>query len=90
MGVLDAWAYGIPCIMTPVGGIPDIVKQGVNGLVFNVGDINGLSIQLCQLIKNKELRESIVTESDLDVNGQFNVDYINLKLDAIYSKLTQC
>lgn len=34
MGVLDAWAYGIPCVVTPVGGIPDIVKDGINGLIF--------------------------------------------------------
>ena len=32
MGVLDAWAYGIPCVVTPVGGIPDIVVDGENGL----------------------------------------------------------
>jgi glycosyltransferase involved in cell wall biosynthesis len=28
MGVLDAWAYGIPCVVTPVGGLPDIVIDG--------------------------------------------------------------
>jgi len=25
IGVLDAWAYGIPCVVTPVGGIPEII-----------------------------------------------------------------
>ena len=30
MGVLDAWAYGIPCVVTPVGGLPDVIEEGKN------------------------------------------------------------
>ena len=87
MGVLDAWAYGIPCIVTPVGGIPDIIKDGVNGLVFPVGDINNLSKKLEILILNESMRKQIVVESDKYVNGIFNVNVINDKLDKIYSSL---
>ncbi|WP_066627102.1 glycosyltransferase family 4 protein [Labilibacter marinus] len=91
MGVLDAWAYGIPCIVTPVGGIPDIVIDGKNGLLFPVGDINILSQQIEELIDNKCLREQMVIESDKYVNGEFNQDIINNKLDKIYSKvLNKC
>lgn len=46
MGVLDAWASGIPCVVTPVGGLPDIVIDGENALVFPVGDVDMLSSQL--------------------------------------------
>lgn len=45
MGVLDAWAYGIPCVVTPVGGLPDIVIDGENALVFPVGDVDMLYFQ---------------------------------------------
>ena len=50
MGVLDAWAYGIPCVVTPVGGIPDIVVDGENGLVFSIGDVDGLANKLRMII----------------------------------------
>lgn len=85
MGVLDAWAYGIPCVVTPVGGIPDIVKDGVNGLIFNVKDIDTLAFQLEKLILNENLRKCIVKETDKDVYGAFNLTIINHKLDEIYS-----
>lgn len=87
MGVLDAWAYGIPCVVTPVGGIPDIVKDGVNGLIYPVGDIKELASKLDLLICNENLRKSIVKETDKYVNNDFNVSVINKKLGEIYSKL---
>lgn len=87
MGVLDAWAYGIPCVVTPVGGIPDIVKDGVNGLIYPVGDIKELASKLDLLICNENLQKSIVKETDKYVNNDFNVSVINKKLGEIYSKL---
>lgn len=87
MGVLDAWAYGIPCVVTPVGGIPDIVKDGVNGLIYPVGDIKELASKLDLLICNENLRKSIVKKTDKYVNNDFNVSVINRKLGEIYSRL---
>lgn len=87
MGVLDAWAYGIPCVVTPVGGIPDIVKNGINGLIFPVGDINALASKLEKLITNKDLREKIVKETDKYIDNDFNVSSINKRLGQIYSSL---
>lgn len=87
MGVLDAWAYGIPCVVTPVGGIPDIIRNEENGLIFPIGDINKLANQLELLIQNKTLRAHIVEASDKYVNGLFNIDVINKELDKIYSSL---
>lgn len=87
MGVLDAWAYGIPCVVTPVGGIPDIVEDGVNGLIFPVGDIETLSQKLESLILDESLRKQIVMETDKYVRGMFNVSVINKQLDKIYLTL---
>lgn len=87
MAVLDAWAYGMPVVTTPVGGIPDIVQDGINGLLFQPGDIKTLSMQLEKLIKNKSLRDSLVSESDKLVQNVLNVNVINKELDRIYSEI---
>lgn len=87
MGVLDAWAYGIPCVVTPVGGIPDIIKDGINGLIFPVGDTNTLAKKLEDLITTPQLRKNIVSEADKYVNGEFNISYINNQLENIYANL---
>ena len=87
MGVLDAWAYGIPCVVTPVGGIPDIVENGKNGLIFPVGDSGKLAGQLDLLMQDQSLRRQIVAGSDKYVYGQFCVENINRQLGEIYSTL---
>ena len=69
MGVLDAWAYGIPCVVTPVGGIPDIVVDGENGLVFSIGDVDGLANKLRMIISDRTLRKNIVLGQDKYVKG---------------------
>ena len=80
MGVLDAWAYGIPCVVTPVGGIPDIVVDGENGLVFSIGDVDGLANKLRMIISDRTLRKNIVLGQDKYVKGAFNINGINLSL----------
>lgn len=87
MAILDAWAYGIPCVMTPVGGIPDIVQDGKEGLVFDVGDVDGLAKCMEKLITDKSLREGIVRETDKYVDGLFNSQNINIELGKIYEQI---
>ena len=89
MGVLDAWAYGIPCVVTPVGGIPDIVVDGENGLVFSIGDVDGLANKLRMIISDRTLRENIVLGQDKYVKGAFNINSINRKLEKIYTRLLE-
>lgn len=87
MGVLDAWAYGLPVITTPVGGIPDIAVDGKNMLLFNPGDIEALSCQMERMISDDELRATIANQSVLLANTIFNVHTINQKLGDIYEAL---
>lgn len=87
MGVLDAWAYGIPCVMTPVGGIPDIVNDGVEGLLFPVNNIDILSKQLDRMISDNDLRCKIVKATDVYVNKTFEMNEINNQLGEIYNSL---
>ena len=87
MAVLDAWAYGIPVVTTPVGGIPDIVQDEINGLLFPAGNVKILSQQLEKLIRDKSYRENIVSESDKLVSNVLNINVINKKLDSIYAEV---
>lgn len=87
MAVLDAWAYGLPVITTPVGGIPDIAIDGKNMLLFNAGDINKLAENIQKLIDCDKLRNNIIKESIKLSHTTFNIDTINSQIGRLYKEL---
>lgn len=87
MAVLDAWAYGLPVITTPVGGIPDIVNDGENSLLFSPGNIDELSTKLDLLIKDDVLRKKLSEEANKLAKTVFNVSTIARELGHIYESI---
>ncbi|WP_445635504.1 glycosyltransferase family 4 protein [Nostoc sp. DSM 114161] len=59
LAMLEAMAWELPVIVTPVGGIPEIVTDLENGLIVNPGNREQLSNSLKSLIENKNLRFSL-------------------------------
>lgn len=87
MGVLDAWAYGLPVITTPVGGIPDIAIDGKNCLLFNPGDVDVLAKQMDKMMSSDELRKLVASESNELAKGIFSVEKVIERLGNIYQDL---
>lgn len=89
MAVLDAWAYGLPVITTPVGGIPDVAIDGENMLLFAPGDVERLASQLERLITNTPLRRKLENASRSFSETTFNINTINSQLGNIYKNLLE-
>ena len=87
MAVLDAWAYGLPVITTPVGGIPDVARDGENTLLFTPGDTKALADRMRRLISDVGLRERIARHSLELAKTTFNIDTVNKQVCHLYEEL---
>lgn len=56
MSVIEAMAANLPVISTPVGGIPELIEDNVNGLLFQPGDVDALAEKISFLINNQQTR----------------------------------
>lgn len=91
MAVLDAWAYGIPVVTTPVGGIPDVAIDEYNMLLFAPGDVEKLAEQLEKIIVSFEgdkILYNRIKSASLDfAKNKFNVNTINAQIGDLYEEL---
>ena len=84
--VLEAMAAGLPIVSTSVGGIPEAVLNGVNGIIINPGDIKSMSSALFKLCKDGSLREKMGNESLVLANSKFYMKNIVAELLKIYKQ----
>jgi len=66
---LEAMALGIPIIASNIGGIPDIVKDNRNGLLFSSGNIDDLKSKILLLLKDIDLYEKIKRNNLSDIDN---------------------
>lgn len=86
MVVLESWVYGICVVTTPVGGLPEVLEDGRNALVFDFGDWQGLSQRLEQLINDKDNRRETVKYARQFVIDHFSPKQFNTELVKIYQR----
>ena len=89
MAVLDAWAYGVPVVSTPAGGLIDIIQEGKNGLLFEAGNIDQMAEKLDRIISDDTLRKDIGGESRMLAYTTFNINTINNQLGDLYEELSK-
>lgn len=89
MGVLDAIAYGVPVITTPVGGVEDVLVNMKDCIISPVGDVDQLAKSLRTLMEDSDLRSELIKNADVHLKSEFCITNINKQLDRIYSELCQ-
>lgn len=87
MAVLDAWAYGLPVVATPVGGLPEIVEDGRDALLFTPGDCDTLAAKLEKIMSDSGLRKKIALASKNFAKNTFNIETVARRLAEIYGEL---
>ena len=85
--LLEAMNIGTPVIGTKSGGIPEIIEDGINGLLVDYGDIEALKISIIKILKNNSLREEIIQGGYETINSKFCIETYQEKIENIYDTL---
>ena len=85
--LLEAMAMEKPVVASRVGGIPDLVEDGVNGFLVNPGKIQELSAGLLRVLRDKKLARKLGKQGRKKTTDRFSAEIMVQSIDAIYREL---
>jgi glycosyltransferase involved in cell wall biosynthesis len=74
LAIIEALASGTPTIASNVGGNPELIKNDINGLLFEYGDVEKLAELLTLLIQDKTLYQKFSQHSIALFESQFAIE----------------
>ncbi|MFK2824193.1 N-acetyl-alpha-D-glucosaminyl L-malate synthase BshA [Bacillus sp. B190/17] len=85
--LLEAMACGVPCIGTNVGGIPEIIENGRNGFISEVGDIESMAKQAFLLLNDEAVYAKVSEQAVQTVQTRFHSEGIIQQYEQLYFAL---
>jgi len=81
---IEAMCFAKPVVAYAVGGAPEIVEDGVNGLLAADGDVDQLAAAITRLVEDAELRERLGRNARAAYEASFTAERMLDRLEAYY------
>lgn len=83
ISLIEAMASGLPVVAAKVGGIPEIVEHGTNGLLFEKGNYRELAHRIVEMADTPELAGDLAAQAQLSVE-KFDLPVLADELKKAY------
>ncbi|MBF0226702.1 MAG: glycosyltransferase family 4 protein [Desulfobacterales bacterium] len=84
--ILDAQGVGLPVVATKTGGIPEIIRHNVNGMLIEQGNPQALADAIVELATNKEKRKTL-GEKAMETVKDFSIENTVQKNLSLYKEI---
>jgi colanic acid/amylovoran biosynthesis glycosyltransferase len=84
--LMEAMALGVPVVATRVAGIPELVRDGVSGLLFDPADWAALAEAIAKLAADPMLRERLAAAGHAMIERDFTIQRAVAPLPALFAK----
>jgi glycosyltransferase involved in cell wall biosynthesis len=85
--LLEAMACEKAVVSTVVGGIPEVVETGVNGILVRPDDPDALADAIDQLLKDETLRSQLAANGAITARDRFDFARTSGSYEAVFSRL---
>jgi glycosyltransferase involved in cell wall biosynthesis len=82
--LMEAMAVGVPVVSTPISGIPELIHDGVNGLMVPSEDARALADAFLRLIHDSHLAAGLSRNAQETIEARFNGDKFAARMASLF------
>ncbi|MFH1699249.1 MAG: glycosyltransferase [Candidatus Zixiibacteriota bacterium] len=83
---VEAEACGLPLVVSNVGGLPEIIGNGENGILCEVGNYRNFADAMVRILSDKNMKIKMGLKS-LDISNKFNIVENVQKISDLYKRV---
>lgn len=87
LAALEAMSYGVPVVAAAVGGVPEVIREGVDGFLRPMGDVDGMAEAAIRILKEPGLRKRMGENARVHSLGDFAEDPVVDQYEALYEQV---
>jgi N-acetyl-alpha-D-glucosaminyl L-malate synthase BshA len=87
LAALESMACKVPAIATRVGGVPELIDDGITGLLYEVGDVDSMAAGAIQLLKHRSRFEAMREAARKDAQKRFCASLVIPKYVKYYEQI---
>lgn len=84
--VIEAQASGVPVVATKVGGVVDIIEDGVDGVLVAPGDPEGMAEAMIRVLKDNDLSAALAKNAHVKALSKFPLEKMAERTLAVYQE----
>jgi hypothetical protein len=89
ISAIEAMAFGLPVVASRTGGIPEVVEDGVTGILVPPGDSKALGEAVIHLLREPDLRRRLGQAGRQRVLDEFTLDRVLPQTLSVYQSLSR-
>lgn len=86
LAILESFMHGKPVVASDIGGIPELITDGIEGYLFPPGDIDTAGQKLMMLLENEDHRMEVGNRARLNYLSRYTEEAYSNSISDLYSK----
>ena len=84
--LMEAMALGVPVISSKISGIPELITDGISGLLTDENDAKAVADAIVKIITDRRLRNAVIRNAIQKVNDEFELSINTIRLSNLFKE----